>query len=312
MRSQSLGGTTEISSSFRDGICVVSMDNADLHVEVAPEIGGRVISLFHRRCGREFLWRNPKLALRRNPPGAEYDPNFYGGMDELIPNDIPERIDGISYPDHGEFWTLPLTAKMQDGTLTLLGGLPRAGLKYERRMRLDGEQLICDYRISNGSGETRNFMWKLHAALAVQAGDRVRCEAETAQVVDPAWSRSQSPTPFPWPFAAGMDMSKVPVQDGSGDFLYLYGLREGRIALETVDQAKIECAFDPKVFPCCWYFASYGKMDGAFVGILEPCTNMPISVNDAAHNGICASLSAGETLETTVIWTATAKFGDAQ
>jgi hypothetical protein len=39
--------------------------------------------------------------------GADYDSNFYGGIDELIPNDIPENIDGIDDPDHGELWTTP-------------------------------------------------------------------------------------------------------------------------------------------------------------------------------------------------------------
>jgi len=290
--------------SLRDGVPTIVMENSLLRVEVAPAIGGRIASLVHLPSGREFLWRNPKLALRANTPGSEYDPNFYGGMDELLPNDIPENLDGVACPDHGELWTLPLKAEIHAGRLTLSGELPGAGIGYERRMRLAGGTLTCDYKISNRSEQARHFLWKLHASLAVSPGDIVRCDATTARPVDPSWTCCPANEPFAWPVSAGKNMSVIPELDGSGEFLYLYGLKTGRIALEALDSARIECAFDMKVFPCCWYFSSHGKMDGAFVGILEPCTNMPISVNDAARNGVCASLLPGETLETTVSWTA--------
>lgn len=99
-------------------------------------------------------------------------------------------------------------------------------------------------------------------------------------------------------------MSRVPAPDGSTEFLFLYDLAEGRMALEAKDGARIECRFDPAVFPCCWYFASHGAMDGTFTGVLEPCTTMPLSVNEAAMNGFCSRLQPGEAIETTVVWEA--------
>lgn len=290
--------------TVHDKVKLEVLENDTLRVVVAPAIGGRVVSLLHRPSGREFLWRNPRLTLACCRPGDAYDPNFYGGMDELLPCDIPETINGIACPDHGELWTLPLAAERVGDTLRLRGTLPRFGLDYERRMRVEGNRLICDYRLINPNATERYFMWKLHAALAVQPGDRIDCPAATARAADTEWSRRKSPAPFAWPDADGLDMSRVPVPDGSTEFLFLYGLAEGRMALEARDGARLECRFDRAVFPCCWYFASHGAMDGAFTGVLEPCTTMPLSVNEAATSGYCSRLPPGGELATTVVWSA--------
>jgi hypothetical protein len=300
-----------IISSSCDGVPTVVLENDRLRVEVAPDIGGRIISLRHLNSGREFLWRNPRLTLQRVPPGSNYDANFYGGMDELLPTDLPETINGVDCADHGELWTLPLTLSpsLEAGVngLILSGRLPLFGLDYERRMRLEENYLICDYRISlTPATPERQFMWKLHAALALKPGDKIISPADTARVCDPAWSRRKLTTPFAWPDADGLDMSLVPEPDGSTEFLYLYNLTDGRMALESKNCDSIECYFDRRVFPCCLYFASYGGMEGvcagSFVGVLEPCTTMPISVNKAAHDGCCARLHPGDVLATTVIW----------
>ena len=59
-----------------------------------------------------------------------------------------------------------------------------------------------------------------------------------------------------------------------------------------------EYRFDTGVFPYAWYFASYGGFDGHYVAILEPCTTMPLSVNEAAPLGQCSVLEAGQALDT--------------
>jgi len=292
-----------ISSSSRDGVPVLRIANDILSVEIAPDVGGRVTSLVHRPSGRECLWRNPGLTLARCAPGAAYDPNFYGGMDEVLPGDVPETIDGIDCPDHGELWTLPLGAEADGGGVTLGGRLPRCGLDYRRRVRLEGNRLVCDYRLANPGGAERRFMWKLHAALAARPGDRIACPAAVARAADPAWSRRKSPEPFAWPDAGGLDLSRVPEPDGTTEYLFLCDLAEGRIALEARDGVRITCGFDRAVFPCCVYFASHGALGGAFTAVLEPCTNFPVRVNEAAAGGLCARLKPGAALETTVIWT---------
>jgi len=286
-----------------DGTPIVRMESDFLQVDTAPGVGGRVVKLLEKSSNHQFLWHNPALKLEKLEPGAAYDPNFYGTIDELIPNDIPEVIDGMACPDHGELWTAALDYRIGEEALVLTGMLPIFGLRYERRMRLasNSSMIHFDYRIQNLSGARRQFLWKLHAALSIGAGDHIVCPARRAVVADPQYSRWSSVEPFPWPMIEGKRADVVPENDGSMDFLYLYDLEQGRIAWESADRSlTFAYTFDLQVFPYAWLFASFGGFDGHYMAILEPCTTMPISVNEAAPLGQCSALEAGETLETSV------------
>jgi len=287
-----------------DGQRVVRLRSDLLEVDVAPRVGGRVVRLRHLETDYEFLWKNHRLHLEPMPPGSEYDPHFYGGIDELLPNDIPETIDGIACPDHGELWTAGLDWRVDGESLVLEGELPLCGLTYEKRMRLraDSPRLDFHYRIGNPTDRQRHFLWKLHAALAVAEGDLIDCPARQAQVVDLEYSRFDTLKPFPWPEIQGQRANVVPAsEEGTVDFFYLFDLEAGRMAWKRPSRGlTFEYAFDTATFPYAWLFASYGGFDGHYTVVLEPCTTMPISVNDAAREGRCGRLAPGETLETEV------------
>jgi hypothetical protein len=286
-----------------DGTPIVRVENNFLQVDVAPGVGGRIVNVLEKSSNYQFLWHNTSLKLERLAPGDAYDPNFYGAIDELIPNDIPEVINGIQCPDHGELWTASLDHQIDGETLILSGTLPIFGLRYERRMTLASDEptIHFDYRIENISGARREFLWKLHSALKIGAGDRIVCPAGTAVVGDPDYSRWSSTEPFEWPNVEGQRADIVPEKDGTMDFLYLYDLEEGRMAWESGDGSlTFVYAFDLNVFPYTWMFASFGGFDDHYMAILEPCTTMPISVNEAANLGQCSVLEAGEVIETRV------------
>jgi hypothetical protein len=287
----------------RDGVPLIRLESEYLRAEVAPSVGGRVVSLIEQGGGHELLWRNSALKLAALPSGSDYDPNFYGGIDELLPNDIPEIINGISCPDHGELWTLALECERHQDAIRLWGDLPRFGLRYEREMRLrdNGPWLDSDYRISNLSTETRTFLWKLHAAVQIEAGDVIDCPARRAQVVDLNWSRYRTQQPFDWPLLEGQNTSVVPAADGTVDFFYLFELQAGRMTLRRPKRGlTFSYHFDRSVFPYAWLFASYGGFEGHYTAILEPCTAMPISVPAAAQANHCSVLAPGQTLATRV------------
>ncbi len=287
-----------------DGVPVVRLESAYLQADVAPGVGGRVVNLVEKRSGSQLLWHNPHLTLERCAPGSAYDPNFYGGIDELIPNDIPETFNGVENPDHGELWTAALDYRIEGDTLVLSGLLPVSGLRYERRMRLreDAPEMVLDYRIQNTTASPRIFLWKLHAALNICAGDEILCPARTARVVDPQYSRWTRLEPFAWPMIEpDQPVNCIPPLDGTMDFLFIYDLEEGRMAWRSgTHDLMFEYRFDTGIFPYAWYFASYGGFDGHYMAILEPCTTMPLSVNEAAPLGQCSRLEAGQALETSV------------
>lgn len=292
-----------LTSPLPDGPRLIQLRSRQLEVTVAPAVGGRIVQIEHLGSGHRFLWNNPSLSLAVVPPGGEYDPNFYGGIDELLPNDVIETIDGVEYPDHGELWTTPLDWGWEEDSFTLRGQLQRSGLLYERRMQLHDDAPLVDlhYRIENRAAGIRHFLWKLHAAMEVMEGDVIDCPASHAQVVDLDYSRFDTTEPFPWPLLQGQATNVIPPNNGTVDFYYLYGLAEGRMAWRRPSaQVKFEYRFDTSVFPYAWLFASQGGFDGHYTAILEPCTTMPISVNHALPLGQCSLLQPGEVLETSV------------
>jgi hypothetical protein len=286
-----------------NGIPIVRLESTLLQADVAPGVGGRVISLIDKSSGYDFLWRNTSLPLELKARGSEYDPHFYGGIDELLPNDVAEPINGIDCPDHGELWTTALQSEVSGDRLTLHGRLSQFGLAYQREMRLRPESPWLDfkYRISNTTNQTRHFLWKLHAALAVQPDDVIECPARQAQIVDPAWSRFKAVAPFKWPNVDGQTANVVPPRNETMDFFYLFDLTAGEMAWHRPSAGlKFEYRFDTNVFPYAWLFASYGGFLGHYTIILEPCTAMPMSVNEAAGKKQCSRLQPGEVLETAV------------
>jgi len=100
---------------------------------------------------------------------------------------------------------------------------------------------------------------------------------------------------LPWPLIEGQDAHTIPAPDGTVDFFYLFDLTEGRIgvAARPADGLTFAYHFDLKVFPYAWIFASYGGFNGHYTVILEPCTAMPLSVNEAAARSQCSLLQPG-------------------
>jgi hypothetical protein len=292
-----------ISKSHTNGIEILTIESNHLTFSIAPALGGKILSIYNTDLEKEFLWINDLLPLEINRRGADYDSNFIGAIDELVPNDVPETIDGISYPDHGELWTTALQYDYDDNQVNVHGKLQLSGLHYTKTVypEQNAPVLYLDYKIKNETNAERNLLWKLHAALQIEAGDRLITNAKFGQVVDPVYSRFTQLDPFFWPSIEDTDASIVPAKSDTVDFFYLYEVPDCEMLLLSNEEKHLfSYRYDPAVFPYQWYFASYGGFLGHYTAILEPCTNMPMSVNEAKAKGQCMVLKPGEELNTTV------------
>lgn len=293
-----------VAITLKNNIECITLQNNFLLVVIVPAMGGKILSIYNKALQKEFLWTNGAAAFECHNTGADYDSNFLGAIDELIPNDIPENIDGIDYPDHGELWTTVLQYEIKEETVVVYGKLSLSGLFYSKTISLAGEtpSIQLDYQIINQSGSTRHFLWKLHAALSIKEGDQLITPATSAKVVDAAYSRFKNQVePFKWPHVSGTNAAIVPEKADSMDFFYLYNSSEGRMQLESQSGDTVfSYRYDTSVFPYQWYFASYGSFLNHYTAILEPCTTMPISVNEAIQQKQTAVLQPGEKIETSV------------
>lgn len=292
-----------ISRTKINGIEVLNLENDYLKTRMALALGGKIISIFNKSLQKEFLWNNKNLKLNMLQPGDDYDSNFWGGIDELIPNDMEETIDSIPYPDHGELWTTPLAYAMKGDKIAVSGKLKLSGLYYRKEVYLDSKAPIIHlgYKIKNETNVTRRFLWKLHAALAIEEGDRLLTDAKKASVVDPDYSRFSDLNEFNWPVIEGVDASLIPGKNNGMDFFYLYGIENSEMKfINTKNNHLFQYTYDKSIFPFQWYFASYGGFLNHYTAILEPCSSMPISVNSAIAAGNCMVLEPGRSVDTCV------------
>jgi len=279
-----------------EGFPVLRLESEALSVDVLPDLGGKILQITHHTLGRSFLWHNPRQRLRRLPLGASYDDHFFGGWDELLPNDVVEKVGGETLADHGELWTTPLSAAVEGRAVVLSGLLPITPLRFEKRIALTGEDSIeLRYTLENIGRRRLDILFKLHPALRISPGAEIRVPAARATVADAGFSRFTGS--FDWPGEAGV----VPALDGTCEFLYLTGLARGACALaHRGEDWCFELRFDPQVFRSVWLFASFGGWRELEMLVLEPCTAWPMSLVEAAAAGQCLRLDAGERLETTV------------
>src|SRR6478609_4827409 len=120
------------SKTITKGIEILTLETAHLKCSIIPALGGKIWSLYNQQLSKEFLWVNAVLPIQMQERGADYDANFLGAIDELIPNDMVENIDGIDYPDHGELWTTPLEYSYTEEKIMVHGLLALSGLHYSK------------------------------------------------------------------------------------------------------------------------------------------------------------------------------------
>ena len=282
---------------------ILTIENKYIKTEIAPGLGGKILSVYNKNLNKEFLWTNVDLELKPNNPGENYESNFKGGIDELIPNDMSEVVDSNNYPDHGELWTTPLQYTVTREKVSLFGSFKISKLSYQKNIFLadNGPIIHMEYRIKNCSHYKQFLMWKLHAALAIEEGDKLVTSAKKAKVVIPNYSRFGDINEFNWPIIDKIDASKIAPISNIIDFFYLFDNEESKMGLLSSNgEHEFMFKYDKNIFPYQCSFASYGGFRGHYTTILEPSTCMPNSVNEARRIGQCTSLEPDQEISTSL------------
>ncbi|WP_313999397.1 DUF4432 family protein [uncultured Paenibacillus sp.] len=296
--------------SFRD-IRTLIMENDLLKIVIMPDLGAKIWQITYKPRGKDLLWQNPRLKPRQLPFHAVYDDQFFGGWDELFPNDIPETLAGEAYPDHGEIWTLPWQFAVEksepdEAVVKLWTETPISNSRIEKTVTLRaGEPKIrFRHRIVNNGNKELPYLWKLHTAMEVDRDTRIDLPASKVYVEEFGSPRTgKGGVTYLWPYASDEqgnrhDMRRaLPASAGASEFQYASDTREGWCAItHTKEEVGFALSYDKSQLPHCWLFASYGGWRGLNTVILEPCSGYPVSVNEGRRQGTHASLAPGASL----------------
>jgi galactose mutarotase-like enzyme len=298
--------------SYR-GLRAIVLENELLRVIVLPEAGAKIWQITYKPLDADLLWTNSRIPPARLPSNSRYDDVWSGGWDELFPNDEVAVIDGESYPDHGELWTGEWQAEPwsrgNEVGVRLQYTTPISSIEVEKTIRLQRDQSRIEFRhrFTNRGRTSFPFLWKLHPAMTVTPHHRI--DFPPMQVaLEPAFPGTLAGAGelSQWPFiktpAGDIDLRHVTPEDAR-QLYFFYGTEiEGNWCALTNTASGLACGlqFDPKVFQCCWLFATYGGWRNYNVAVLEPCTGYPLNFDAMKAAGRHRTLASGESLQTDV------------
>ena len=302
--------------SYRDMQTII-LENDLIRIVCIPDLGGKIWQITEKSQGKDMLWHNPRIKPRPVAMHASYDDHFYGGWDELFPNDIAELIQDESMPDHGEVWSLPWDYEVQQLADEVIVHLwvetPISVCRMEKWIKLrTGEWKIrFEHKLTNHGDKPLPFLWKLHIAMQVDEYARIDAGAKQVYIEDFGTPRNgQTQITYTWPYApdaAGRlhDMRLcLPDTSRTDEFQYMTEMDAGWCSLtDTRSGIGLGLAFDTVVFRSCWLFAAYGGWRKLNTVVLEPCTGYPVSVQQGIEAGTHRLLASGQSIQCEVIAT---------
>ncbi len=158
---------------FLNSKLVLQLATDDVSLQILPEFGGKISSLFDKRSRREWLWVNP--GMKRKPPvyGASYVTTLdTGGWDEVFPSITPcELPDGTRIPDHGDLVFLPAEVSDPSGAGLTLSSVTRSmRARFTRTLHLQGNVLGIDYQLESLGDREHPYLWAAHPLVALEDG----------------------------------------------------------------------------------------------------------------------------------------------
>jgi hypothetical protein len=283
---------------------VHTLSNGRLRLVVDAERGGTITELVGGATGDQWLMNEPARRAAWPIGHSVYDDVWAGGFEELFPNDAPGVFDGRALPDHGELWNgafevvhaSPSALRLRRVCTTVPGAI-------EKAIELDAEvpAATISYRITSHGDGPLWYLFKLHAAMRVEAGDGVLLPGGMVTAVEPGFGSLATKGPWSWPVSQIALNEVRDARERFKEFVYVSNLPAGWCGVRrarTGESIRIEYPRD--VFPHCWLFITYGGWRDYNTVVLEPCTNVPKDLPAAKANGTCAVLAAGEVKEFSV------------
>ncbi|WP_309119991.1 hypothetical protein [Paenibacillus sp.] len=296
----------------RDGVTVkptvhggwkaIELASRAIRAVVVPELGAKIVSLRYRPSGKEWLIDPGERALRKPDYGSAFAEADMSGWDECFPT-----IDACAYPaegafagrplpDHGELWSLPWSADVQDGSLVCAAAGRALPYAFARRMFFAADDTLrLEYAVENRGAEPLAALWAAHPQFRATEQTRIRLPRTVDRVLCVYGGRTmEAGTRLAWPegldrigSAARRDSRKLYVDGPAG--LGWAGLYEA----DSGDYLTME--WRPEELPYLGVWIDEGDFNDRAVCALEPSNGFYDDLSEAAARGMTLSIPPGGT-----------------
>lgn len=264
-----------IAASSRQGWPSVVTETPRARVEIVPDLGGKIVSMYDKAAGKEWLVDSGSRPLKRVPYGSSFVQADMSGWDECFPTVDACRYPGaehLALPDHGELWSVPWTWAAEGGEIRMRAQGTVWPYTFSRTLRwLDEAALRLSYRVDNHADEPLKFVWVAHPQFAIDeptgieappAMDRWLCVFGTgafAQGREYAWRET------------GMDALANAVTGHARKFYHCGPVPQGRVSLAGLASgARLTCSFPKEAVPWLGIWIDEGLFNDRPVCALEP------------------------------------------
>ena len=307
------------------GIAALVLENETIRTVVVPTMGAKIVSLFDKHTGVEWLAGPGERPFRPAAYGATFDQQDMSGWDEMFPTitacsyPVTGAYAGAPLPDHGEIWAVPWTdLGGEDLTLAVEGrALP---YRLTRRLSLDGPATLrFDFHLANLGAEPMPYIWAAHPQFACGAGAQVVLPPEVTQVYNvltEEWGWGAFNANLPWPTAPRADGAALQL-DSIGPPTFkrarkFYLLPDQAVGAATLVRRPaggwLRMAWDPAQVPYLGLWVDEGALNAASVAAPEPATGFYDSLALAWQNQRVAVVQPGAE----VTWWLTVQLGTSE
>ncbi len=233
---------------------------------VFTETGGQIASLRGAKDGPEALWQPPWPAARPSQADSRWGPpeeapllaNICGW--NLCLDRFGVRANDGGRPLHGEAGILPWTVTVESEALRARVELPLAGLTVQRRLGLQGCQLLVETEVAVTDDKVREIEWCEHITLGDPLLEDARIEAMAEEaILHPDCGAAAASRFADCPagsLVAVEEALAMPAPDApaAGGIVSL-AMREGRWRVENPSLGwRLSCDYEVELFPwlCLW------------------------------------------------------------
>lgn len=154
---------------------VYHLKNDRLVVEVVPELGAKITSIFDKKANREWLWApDASRKLFRSKDKSTYEASSLLGIDECCPSVVSWQ----NYPDHGELWSRAWNVDpskwVEQSIVETTFNFEGIPVTFTRSLELVENTLLLSYEAQNSSDLSFPFLWCIHPLIQIRAGDQIQ------------------------------------------------------------------------------------------------------------------------------------------